>query len=238
MAGKKKKKIVRPAYTPKAKESKPLTKNQKLGILIGAAVLVVAILLFALLYDDGSLDVKKGEIVGAQESWIVSDLSDSSKSKYYKLGEITPLEGFTNDPEATLRQEDDLSTDFTMMPDDETAEISDYYVTGVANDAQSMIETIHNYYTQLMTECGEISEITLADGTVVPYLVAKYVPGEDVEGEASQCLCAYIPAERDASILISVNNTLSEGREELSEDALRGWAERIIDTITVETKSR
>ena len=78
MAGKKKKKLVRPAYAPKKKESKPLTKEQKLGILIGVGVLVLTIVLFALLYDDGSLKVKNGEIVGAQENWIVADLSQSS----------------------------------------------------------------------------------------------------------------------------------------------------------------
>ena len=54
MAGKKKKKIVRPAaYTPKKAEYKPMSKKTKLGILIGVCVLAVAIVLFALLYDDG-----------------------------------------------------------------------------------------------------------------------------------------------------------------------------------------
>lgn len=101
MAGKKKKKIVRPAaYTPKKAEYKPMSKKTKLGILIGVCVLAVAIVLFALLYDDGSLKVSGGAIKGAQENWLSPILHPLlSRHKYLQIrrdraaGRLLPQHG-------------------------------------------------------------------------------------------------------------------------------------------------
>lgn len=239
MAGKKKKKLVRPAYAPKKKESKPLTKEQKLGILIGVGVLVLAIVLFALLYDDGSLKVKNGEIVGAQENWIVADLSQSSsRHKYYKLGEVEPLEGFTEDTESTLQTSSNLTTVFAAKPNDENAAISSYYVTGVARKADEMIAEVHERFPQWGYECGDITTLTLDDGTEMPYFISSYTPAEGQDGYASQSVCAYIPAQHSASVLISLSNNLTEGREALSDEAVEQWLKAIAGTITVETPKK
>ena len=237
MAGKKKKKIVRPAaYTPKKAEYKPMSKKTKLGILIGVCVLAVAIVLFALLYDDGSLKVSGGAIKGAQENWLITDTSSSSsRHKYYKFGEIEPLEGFSRSTDGSLKAEDDLDTDFPMTPDDESAAISSYYVTGIARNAEDIINDVYSYYCQLLGECGEIQTLTREDGKVVRFFLSNYYKAEDsTDGTDSQSATAYLEAGKNRCVLISVTNNLTEGRERLSDEEMIDWVRRIAETITIE----
>lgn len=61
----KKKKIVKPHYIPKdqRKKNKPMAKETKILILGICAAVIVAAVLFAIFYDDGSLPVRDGVVV-------------------------------------------------------------------------------------------------------------------------------------------------------------------------------
>lgn len=235
----KKKKIVRRPHVAQPKSSsKPLTKKQKIGLLVAAGVLALAIILFAVLYDDGSLDVKKGAIEGAQENWLIADVSsNANRHKYYKLGEVGALEGFVLNAEGSIKDPaSTLSTDFPMKPSDENAEITSYYVSGVTTEAKEMAESVRSYYTQL-AECGEVQTMNRQDGTPVYYFLSHFVPAQgQTDSPESQTAVAYLPAIKDTAVLISVNNTITETHPLLTDAQLTDWLARIAETVTLETK--
>lgn len=231
---KKKKKIVRPRYVYKKPEPKPLSRQTKIGIIVGVCVLALAVLLFALFYDDGSLPVKKGAIEGAQENWLIANLSSGRREKCYKLAEVDPLDGFALSPEDSMKSEDDLTTDFYMKPVDEDSEIDYYYITGVSSKADEMAASVLNTYKTMSEECSDIQTLTRADGTEIQYFIAKITAESGLSQSDSQIVCAYVPSQKDSSILITFNRTLSEEKPELSDEALVDWMEKISETITLE----
>lgn len=66
------------------------------------------------------------------------------------------------------------------------------------------------------------------------YFIAKITAESGLSQSDSQIVCAYVPSQKDSSILITFNRTLSEEKPELSDEALVDWMEKISETITLE----
>ena len=186
----KKKKIVKPHYIPKdqRKKNKPMAKETKILILGICAAVIVAAVRFAIFYDDGSLPVRDGVVVTEGDNWIVGNLGTSSSPKYYKFGELTPLEGFTEDPDMSVKSDDNVK-DYWFAADDESQEISAYYVCAVAQEPEQIAQTVHDQYIAFYGEggsVGDVQSITLngLEGAYFTSLFSQAVV-EETEPEAT-----------------------------------------------------
>lgn len=237
---KRRKRIVKPKYVTKEVrkklEKEPMSRELKYGLAIGAAVLVLAVILFAVFYNDGSLPVKNGTVVVDGDSWIVSNLGSSSAKRYYKLGEITAIEGFAADPAQTVKS-DTNEKDHWFVPDDENSQITHYYVTGVKQRPADMAAEVQSSFAQMYGGEG-ISEVMTATvgGYETTYFTAITVDTTSEPGveKTTQMLCLYLPSIRDTSILVSVMLSVTEERPALSNEALLEFADRVVSKIVVE----
>lgn len=243
---KKKKKIVKPQYTTREQRAKqapkkPMPKELKWGLIFVGVALVVAIILFALLYDDGSLPMKDGEAV-MEDNWLIANVSTSSSPKYYKVGEIAPIDGFS------LTDEDngtDTLKVYTYRPDDPDSTIDYYYVTGINGTPEDNAHTINDNYRAWMTELevGPVEHVTIDDKDVDYFTSATPPVTEEELAEAPegieytrQYLSAYIPGIRDTSVLVSVVVKTSMEYPGLTDAEYVELLEEIMASIAFEVK--
>ncbi len=185
--GKSKKKISRPPqYVAKANRKKePMDKRLKYGLIGGAAVLVVAVLLFFLLYDDGSLPVKNGTAV-AEDNWIVANLGENSK-KYFKLGAVSTPEGFVLDPQ-THYQSDTNVQDFYYKPVDEAASrLQSVYYMGAKGGLSTLVESAHSTFPLYYPDAAisDIVSATISDHPVQYFSMVRTETQEEADNRAA-----------------------------------------------------
>lgn len=244
--GKKRKKIVRPQYTTKEVRikqapKKPVPKELKWGLIFVAVALVVAIILFFALYDDGSLPVKDGVAV-MEDNWIVANTGTTSSPKYYKIGEVAPIEGFA-------LTDEDFGTDtlkvFTYRPEDSESRIDYYTVAGIKGVPADNVQTINDTYASWMTELevGPVEHVTIGDMDVDYFTSATPPVTEEELAQApegfeytKQYLNAYVPSVRDTSVLVTVVVKTSMEYPGMSDAEFVEVLEEITDAITFETK--
>ncbi len=200
--GKTKKKHVKPQYVAKAdRKKKPMNKNLKLALIIAPCVLVVALVMFLLLFDDGSLPIKNGAVVTEGDNWIVSNLSDVG-TRYYKLGEVVPPEGFTLDVD-THYLSDSNAKDYLYRADDENSQLEQLYFMGVKS---KLSELVPSAYTSLGQFFGadQMTEVKSATFSLHPVQYFSSIHTETQEeatnraaAEAAQAE-AEKPAEQEA----------------------------------------
>lgn len=114
----------------KTVQKKPfLTKKEIIALVAIVAAIALAILLFNLLYDDGSLDVVDGVVQteNFDNSVIVQD-HIGDETKYFKVAEVGELEGYTREREENSADAN-LAT-FVYTPEDETSPIDYIRVSG------------------------------------------------------------------------------------------------------------
>lgn len=233
---KKKRKIVRPKYTAKSiriqqAPKKPIPKELKFGIIFSVAALILAVILFFALYDDGSLPMQDGAPVMAGENWLIVNKGSSGDPKYYKVGEINTPDGYTADEPET---QTNLRI-YTFRPDDAGSLIDHYYATGINGKPVDVSETANSNYIAWGTGM-EISEVKTAvvGGKEVYYFTTIAQPSD--ETETQHLLVAYLPAPRDSSILVSIAVPSSTDAADFDEAALLGILGEIEPTIVLEEK--
>lgn len=116
----------------KAVEKKPYLSRKDIIILcVVLAVLAVgAILLFS--YDDGALKVKDGKIVDPGENWLIVNGNTRGGRRYFKLGEVADIPGFTLEREPFMS--DDNLTQFNYTPEAEDSPVTGISISASAYD--------------------------------------------------------------------------------------------------------
>ena len=184
----KKRKKVRPHYVAKANRKKePMSKKEKIGWIAGCGLLLLGVILFIVLYDDGSLPVRDGVIAKKQDNWIVSKLQTARTSKYFKLGEVLAAEGFEDDPEKSAALKSDANeTGFWYNPVDSDSQMDNYYITGVASSVEDMVQNLPLQFAAYFPE-SQFSEPKTAEiaGVQAQYLIAMIpvLPEEETPDE-------------------------------------------------------
>jgi len=191
-------------------------KKQHMYKIIAIAV-VVAILLGVVyyygIYDDGSLKIRKGEVVGKQDNWLIAELDDGKNSDYYHIANVDTPEGYvrTDDNLAGIATgPDHHDTFFAFAPVDEASPIENIYVRAINKSVDSMTEDAYATFTGFAGDKGTISEITEIDtqhGKAKSFTYA-YGYSNDELGETmryTQSRVTYIPTDdKDVCVLISV----------------------------------
>ena len=163
MAGKKRV----PARVKAKKEWKPqgFTKKEwiTIGIVLGA--IVVLVLGYFLLRDffDGSLRLSGGK-VQAEENWIVVNTGASSSPKYFKLGTVSPVDGYALATEHYTG--DDNVPTFVYKPETAGA-IDNVTIIAAKGKAEEMAGKVAaNYGAYLQNAVSsEVSQVTVGGRT-------------------------------------------------------------------------
>ena len=187
----KKKKIKKPVYVPKEERRKknPMPKKTKIIIASVCGALALALVLFVLLFDDGSLPVKNGIVQVEGDNWLVTNLSKQNRYRYYKQAEISTPEGFALESGSSLKS-DKNETAFWFNSEDEASPIKSFYVSGNAESAPELVESVQPQFLAFYgpESVGE-TQIGPVGGIIGQYFTTYYedeVPVEEEAEEAAQ----------------------------------------------------
>ena len=250
----KKKKVYRkkPPYNPNkaAPKKPPMSKQTKLALMISAGVLVLAVILFAIFYSDGSLPVKKvleGE--GAQattknvvqvpegENWLIINKGTSSKPKYYKLGSIDLPDTYRTDEEWSVGSDSNIKQ-YHLLPNDEASPIKYVHIQGVNKPANEIAPEAHSSYGSFYaeSEATDIAEVDF-DGVTATWFAAKFGAQEqDGLTKYHQSLTLYLPAVHEGCVLINIMAPLTGMDDVLQADMMLEIAREAAASITLDTK--
>lgn len=184
-------------------------------MITGIAVVAVIVLLivgYYGFYNDGSLVVRNGEVVGKQDNWLIAERTPGKNSKYYHLADVEAIEGFKyNGPLTTSINGANIKTDFTFIPEDENSPINRIYVSPVAaRSPKEMAEYVRPTMLNYAGENGTVSEIesfNAPSGTGYWFNYA-YSNTDTETGVVKyyQSAVMYVPCRyNNSSVLISIN---------------------------------
>ena len=170
----------------KTVQKKPfLTKKEIIALVAIVAVIALAILLFNLLYDDGSLDVVDGVVQteNFDNSVIVQD-HIGDETKYFKVAEVGELEGYTREREENSADAN-LAT-FVYTPEDETSPIDYIRISSGSYPPDELIaRSVYNYAMngRPIDTQGSLE----LDGRDVAYLIstAEYIVADETTDETA-----------------------------------------------------
>ena len=165
----------------KTEQKKPfLTKKEIIALVVIVAVIALAILLFNLLYDDGSLEMIDGvaQTENLETSLITSE-SIGDEVKHFKVGEVGEIAGYTR--ERSENTVDANRASYIYRPEDEDSPV-DYLRISAGGDTPEQLATtaLRNYSanpTYFGTAPNGVQE-TEIDGRTVYYIIStnEYVP--------------------------------------------------------------
>lgn len=222
-------------FDDQSQKTKRLMRYAATGVL-SAALLIAVFFLFV--YDDGSLPVRGGAIVGAQDNWIITDLG-KRRAKYYHLADIDTPEGYRLLEDSILSppDTDSLATTFTFEPEDADAGISLVYIQGVAQSPDDMINAVYGTFQTQSSTDGSISEAFSAPAVhgIERYFLydQSYTNEETGEVTYSQALVCYLPTpRRDTGLLVNVYISGDTAECYLPLEDLRAVAEAFFSALT------
>ena len=168
----------------KTVQKKPfLTKKEIIALVAIVAAIALAILLFNLLYDDGSLDVVDGVVQTENfDNSVIAQDHIGDETKYFKVAEIGEIEGYTREREENSANAN-LAT-FVYTPEDETSPIDYIRISSGSYPPAELIErSVYNYTINgIPVEAQGSLEL---DGRDVNYMIssAEYIAAEDTAAD-------------------------------------------------------
>ena len=213
----------------KTEQKKPfLTKKEIIALVVIVAVIALAILLFNLLYDDGSLEMVDGvaQTENLETSLITSE-SIGDEVKHFKVGEVGEIAGYTR--ERSENTVDANRASYIYRPEDEDSPV-DYLRISAGGDTPEQLATtaLWNYSanpTYFGTAPNGVQE-TEIDGRTVYYIIStnEYVPQTteetaDTDAEAADAEDAAEATEETADEETAAEATAQPDAEPATEDA-------------------
>ena len=164
----------------KTVQKKPfLTRKEIIALVAIVAVIALAILLFNLLYDDGSLDMVDGVVQTENfENSVIAQARIGDETKYFKVAEIGEIEGYTREREENSA--DANRATFVFTPEDETSPIDYIRVSGGSLTPDGHMENDVFSYTMSGIPIEAQGSLEL-DGRDATYIItsAEYVVTDD-----------------------------------------------------------
>ena len=184
-----KKSIRSKGYRKSAK--KPYLSKRDILIVVGViAVIVIGIVLFNLLYDDGSLDVVDGVAQVQGENSLLINAGSANSPRYYKLGQLADIEGYAL--ESAPAGVDENVREFTYVPEGDSP-YDEITVNANANAADILCAaTLAAYSSAENTVCSEQMSMDLDGREVLYFTYQREYADETADGSETT-------AEDDAS---------------------------------------
>lgn len=225
----------------KAPVKKPyLTKKEVTVIAAVIAMIALAVVLFNVLYDDGSLKVVGGKVAVEGENSLIVKQYVKDAARYYKVGQVAQVEGYTL--AALPSSADENVVQYRYTPDEASA-IDEVTVDAFGYEAQLLGEaTMAAISSASGVECDEAVRTAEANGHDVIYYVYTQ-PREasaDAETDADwaylQNLAAYIQTSGQSCIVLHVKNFADSEAEYLTDAEIVDVMNRFLPAISYETK--
>lgn len=215
--------------------------------VVVALLAVAAFMLFR--YDDGALKVRDGAVETGGDNWLIVDGSNvRGRARYFKLGEIGEIDGYT-------RQKGAQSTDanvpeYTFEPAGEdgafiTATCAHGGAAAMAKYALAMLSELST-----TTDAGEVQSTEMAGQPVQYYIYASdstaRAEAEDAEGEAPaaaqegegpqyrRSAVGYVDASHDSCVVVKANSQGDSAEACLSDEALLDLLSQAVAAVSLD----
>lgn len=235
-----------------------LSKKEIIGTCVIVAVLVLAVVLFNVLYDDGSLKIVNGVAQTQGANSLIYNDGSNAKPHYFKLGQLSELDGYALDS-VPVNNDENVRT-YTFTPDGETA-VDSASFNAYAYSATAFCDAMVSSFTSSDgVECTELQTVE-RDGHEVHYFTYRTVPvaadepdeeasddaaaeptaePESTDGEAAevtyvQALNAYIGVG-DHCIILHVRNDAESEADYVDDAVLVDAMNEMLGALTYETK--
>lgn len=233
-------------YRKTVKKRPYLTKKEITITVAIVAIIVLGLILFNLLYDDGSLKVVNGVAQAQGDSLIINE-GTSRSPRYFKVGQLADIDGYSKESEPITS--DDNVLKYTYTPAGESA-IERVSVYAYGFSAQTFADaTLASYSSADYVTCSEMQTLE-SNGHDVCYFIYRSVPvveestGEDdAEEEAAepldttcvQSLSAYVSVG-DRCINIIVRNEAETEEGFVDDSELTDALDQVLAALSYETK--
>jgi len=247
-----KKSAMSKGYRKTVKKKPFLTKKEIIELIVIVAVILLGIILFNIFYDDGFIkanDVQQGDIV----AYASTDLRD----RYFKVGTIGELEGYTLDE----RAEDAAPIEsYIFTPEGEADNVTSVAVSGSFVNAETLAATTLSYMSGIESAHSEILETTIQDHAayVFSYNYSEYdatygaEETEAVEAEAeaaeaetdeepahnkfSQNLTAYIEVDDAHTLCLHIYRKGGDESFYLADEQIVDYVQQFSSAFTLPVK--
>ena len=211
-----KKSAMSKGYRKTVKKKPFLTKKEIIELVVIVAVILLGIVLFNIFYDDGFI---KADAV--QQGDIVAYASTDLRDRYFKVGTIGELEGYT----LNERAEDAAPIEsYIFTPEAETDNVDSVSVSASFVNAELLANSTMSYMTGIETNFSEIEKTTIQDhdAFVFSYTYSEYDASLDAEA-----------AETEAAETEAVETEAAEG-ETAEEPAPNKFSQNLTAYIAVD----
>ena len=163
-----KKSAMSKGYRKTVKKKPFLTKKEIIESIVILAVILLGIVLFNIFYDEGFIkenEIQQGDIV----SYATTDLRD----RYFKVGTIGEIEGYTLDE----RAEDATPIEsYIFTPDGEADNVTSVSISGSFVNAETLASTTLAYMSGIESTFSEVEQTTIQDhdAYVFSYTYSEY----------------------------------------------------------------
>ena len=190
----------------------PKEKFIKICVIVG--VVILAIVLFFVLRRayDGHLPVEDGVVVTQGDNWLVVN-TESPNARYFRLGELGEVDGYTLESSAYSSDANLLS--YTYTPTDEASSLDNISVASLAASYTQYAQSFHNnlllYYGDLTVSDLEDLE---ANGVAAQGFSYEYIPAVEEtateENAAEETATEETVAEETATEETATEETATE----------------------------
>lgn len=224
----------------KKKENKfiDMPKDQLIKVCVIAGIVILAIVLFFVLRDkyDGHLDVVDSLPVTQSDNWVVANTGTTAAPRYYKIGEMGEVEGYTREYDASSRMQ-------MMTGADETLGVTSAYVMAANGEYSTLAENVRTNLSSYMTGAvlGDMDESDVnahpARGFFCQYSYPESNPetGEQTgQTNYTSGYYVYLKAGRGQSILCYVGSSSNDESAMANEETLKAQAIKIAQSVAVD----
>ena len=213
----------------RVEQKKPFLSKKEiiwLAAIVGAVVL--AIVLFNVLYDDGSLQIAGGRaVVQNSENSLLINAGKGDNPKYFKVGEVGQIEGYRR--EWVENSADANLGNFRFYPEAEGSPLDYISVSGGKGTPQALATNVLYSMAQSGFETTAIQETEIG-GRKVYYLTYILQGTDETTGitTVSQSFAAYTQsAFEEYSIAIGQTST-AESEPNLDEAGIAAFRESVL----------
>lgn len=227
-----------------------LSKKEIIWTVVIVAVLILGVVLFNLLYDDGSLKVVDGVAQTEGANSLVYNGGTSSNPRYFKLGQLSDVEGYTLEGASINSDENVYRYVYTPVGDSPIDEIS-FNAYAYSADAMSSA-MMASFSSASEVECSELQTAEI-NGHKVSYFTYRAVPEapdaqpaeeaadtetnseEAAQPQYVQALNAYVGVG-DHSIIVHVRNDTESADGYVEDSILVDALNATLAALSFETK--
>jgi hypothetical protein len=242
-----KKSAMSKGYRKTVKKKPFLSKKEIIELIVIVAVILLGIILFNVFYDDGFIKadaVQQGDIV----AYASSDLRD----RYFKVGTIGEMEGYT----LNERAEGAAPIEgYVFTPDGEADHVTSFSVSGSFVGAEMLASTTQSYMSDIDSTFSAIEQTTIQDhdAYVFSYNYSEYDATLDAEAteeaateeaaaeteeepahnKFSQNLTAYVEVDEGHTLCLHIYRKGEDESFYLADDQIVDYVQQFSSSFTL-----